>query len=75
MSNAMNLTSPSDNSLHRFQRTLLKLVAEHIWLLIIEVINVFAEALNFNTMILTKQAISNDKQIKTAKVAFDKLQS
>ena len=48
-------------------------VAERIWLLIVEVINVIAEALNCDTMVLTKQVISNDKQINAVKVAFDKL--
>ena len=48
-------------------------VAERIWLLIVEVINVIAEALNCDTMALTEQVISNDKQIKAVKDAFDKL--
>lgn len=48
-------------------------VAERIWLLIVEVINVIAEALNCDTMALTEQVISNDKQIKAVKLAFDKL--
>ena len=48
-------------------------VAERIWLLIVEVINVIAEALNCDTMALTEQVISNDKQIKAVKEAFDKL--
>lgn len=48
-------------------------VAERIWLLIIEVINVIAEVLNSDTMALTEQVISNDKQIKAVKQAFDKL--
>lgn len=48
-------------------------VAEKIWLLIVEVINVIAEALNRDAMALTEQVISNDKQIKAVKMAFDKL--
>lgn len=48
-------------------------VAERIWLLIVEVINVIAEVLNCDTMTLTEQVISNDKQIKAVKEAFDKL--
>lgn len=48
-------------------------VAERIWLLIVEVINVIAEALNCDTMVLTEQIISNDKQIKALKQAFEKL--
>ena len=48
-------------------------VAERIWLLIVEVINVIAEALNCDAMALTEQVISNDKQIKAVKLAFDKL--
>lgn len=48
-------------------------VAERIWLLIVEVINVIAEVLNCDTMALTEQVISNDKQIKAVKQAFDKL--
>lgn len=48
-------------------------VAEKIWLLIVEVINVIAEALNCDAMALTEQVISNDKQIKAVKMAFDKL--
>lgn len=48
-------------------------VAEKIWLLIVEVINVIAEALNSDAMALTEQVISNDKQIKAVKMAFDKL--
>lgn len=48
-------------------------VAERIWLLIVEVINVIAEVLNCNTMVLTEQIISNDKQIKAIKMAFDRL--
>ena len=48
-------------------------VAERIWLLIVEVINVIAEALNCDTMALTEQVISNDKQIKAVKLAFGKL--
>ena len=48
-------------------------VAERIWLLIVEVINVIAEVLNCDTITLTEQVISNDKQIKAVKEAFDKL--
>ena len=48
-------------------------VAERIWLLIVGVINVIAEVLNCDTMALTEQVISNDKQIKAVKLAFDKL--
>lgn len=48
-------------------------VAEKIWLLIVEVISVIAEALNCDAMALTEQVISNDKQIKAVKMAFDKL--
>ena len=48
-------------------------VTEKIWLLIVEVVNVIAEALNCDTMALTEQVISNDKQIKAVKMAFDKL--
>lgn len=48
-------------------------VAEKIWLLIVEVINVIAEAFNCDAMALTEQIISNDKQIKAVKEAFDKL--
>ena len=48
-------------------------VAEKIWLLIVEVINVIAEAFNCDAMALTEQIISNDEQIKTVKEAFDKL--
>lgn len=48
-------------------------VAEKIWLLIIEVINVIAEVLNCDAMVLTEQIISNDKQIKAVKQAFDRL--
>lgn len=48
-------------------------VTEKIWLLIVEVVNVIAEALNCDTMALTEQVISNDKQIKSVKMAFDKL--
>ena len=48
-------------------------VAEKIWLLIVEVISVIAEALNCDAMALTEQVISNDKQIKAVKIAFDKL--
>ena len=48
-------------------------VAERIWQLIVEVINVIAETLNCDTMALTEQVISNDKQIKAVKLAFDKL--
>lgn len=36
-------------------------VAEKIWLLIIEVINVIAEELNCDAIVLTEQIISNDK--------------
>ena len=50
-------------------------VAEKIWLLIVEVINVIAEILNCDVMILTEQIISNDKQIKAVKQAFDRLVS
>ena len=49
-------------------------VAEKIWLLIVEVINIIAEALNCDAMALTEQVISNDKQIKAVKMAFDKLE-
>ena len=48
-------------------------VAEKIWLLIIEVINVIAEVLNCDIMVLMEQVISNDKQIRAVKLAFDKL--
>ena len=48
-------------------------VAEKIWLLIVEVINVIAEVLNCDAMLLTEQIISNDKQIKAVKLAFDRL--
>lgn len=48
-------------------------VTEKIWLLIVEVVNVIAEALNCDTMALTEQVIANDKQIKAVKMAFDKL--
>lgn len=48
-------------------------VTEKIWLLIVEVVNVIAEVLNCDTMALTEQVISNDKQIKAVKMAFDKL--
>lgn len=48
-------------------------VAERIWLLIVEVINVIAEVLNCDTMVLTEQIISNDKQIKAVKMAFNRL--
>ena len=48
-------------------------VAERIWLLIVEVINVIAEIFNFDVMTLTKQILSNDKQIRELKQAFDKL--
>ena len=48
-------------------------VTEKIWLLIVEVVNVIAEALNCDTMALTEQVISNDKQIIAVKMAFDKL--
>ena len=48
-------------------------VAERIWLLIVDVINVIAEALNCDAMTLTEQIISNDKQIKAVKQAFDKI--
>ena len=48
-------------------------VAEHIGLLIVEVINVIAETLNCDTMTQTEQVITNDKQIKAVKVAFDNL--
>jgi len=48
-------------------------VVEKIWLLIVEVINVIAESLNCDAMALTEQVISNDKQIKAVKMAFDKL--
>lgn len=40
-------------------------VAERIWLLIVEVINVIVEVLNCDAMVLTEQIISNDKQIKS----------
>lgn len=39
-------------------------VAERIRLLIVEVINIIAEVLNCDTMTLTEQVISNDKQSK-----------
>ena len=42
-------------------------VAERIWLLIVEVINVIAETLKCDTMVFTEQVISNDKQIKAVK--------
>lgn len=48
-------------------------MAERIWLLIVEVINVIPEALNCATMALTEQVISDDKQIKAVKLAFNKL--
>ena len=48
-------------------------VAERIWLLIVEVISVIAEVLNCDPMVLTEQIISNDKQIKAVKQAFDRL--
>ena len=48
-------------------------VAERIWLLIVGVINVIAEILNCDTMALTELVISNDKQIKAVKMAFDKI--
>jgi len=48
-------------------------VAERIWLLIVEVINVIAEALNCDAIALTEQVISDDKQIKAVKLAFDKI--
>lgn len=48
-------------------------VAERIWLLIIEVINVIVEVLNCDVMFLTEQVISNDKQIKAVKLAFERL--
>ena len=48
-------------------------MAEKIWLLIIEVINVIAEVLNCDIMVLIEQVISNDKQIRAVKLAFDKL--
>lgn len=48
-------------------------VAERIWLLIVEIINVIAEFTDCDTMALTQQVISNDKQIKAVKLAFDKL--
>lgn len=49
-------------------------VAEKIWLLIVEVINVIVEVLNCDTMLLTEQVLANDKQqIKAVKQAFDKL--
>lgn len=48
-------------------------VVERIWLLIVEFINVIAEILNCDTMALTEQIISNDKQIKAVKQTFNKL--
>ena len=48
-------------------------VAERIWLLIMEVINVFAAIFELDVMTLTKQILSNDKQIREIKQAFDKL--
>jgi hypothetical protein len=48
-------------------------VAEKIWLLIVEVINVITEVLNYETIVLTESVISNDKLIKALKQAFDKL--
>lgn len=48
-------------------------VAEKIWLLIVEVIDVIAEVLNCDAMALTEQVISNDKQIRAVKQAFDKI--
>lgn len=48
-------------------------VAEKIWLLIVEVINVIAETLDCDAMTLTEQVISNDKQILSLKQAFDRL--
>lgn len=48
-------------------------VVERIWLLIVEFINVIAEILNCDTMTLTEQIISNDKQIKAVKQTFNKL--
>ena len=48
-------------------------VAERIKLLIVEVINVIAEALNCDAMALTEQLLYNNKQIRAWKLAFDKL--
>ena len=48
-------------------------VAERICRLIVDVINVIAEVLNCDAITLTEQVISNDKQIKAVKKAFDKL--
>ena len=58
----------------KLQNNLVELsVAEQIGLLIVEVINVIAETLNCDTMTQTEQVITNDKQIKAVKVAFDNL--
>ncbi len=48
-------------------------VAEKLWLMIIEVIGVIAEALNCDADSLMEQAINNDEQIKAVKRAFDRL--
>ena len=41
--------------------------------MVVEVNNVIAVALKCDTMTLTEQVPSNDKQIKAVKVAIDKL--
>ena len=48
-------------------------VVERIWLLIVEVINVIAEVLNCDTLLLTEQVIASNKQIKAVNLAFDRL--
>ena len=47
--------------------------AEKIWMQIVEVINDITEVVNCDTMLLTELIITNDKQIKAVKQAFDRL--
>ena len=72
--NAMSHTKLSEDSLLKFSKNSVELRSSRKnWLLIVEIINVIAEVLNCDAMVLTEQVISNDKQIKAVKQAFDRL--
>ncbi len=50
-------------------------VVDKIWLLIVEVVHVIAEALQVDAMVLTEKLIQNNDEIKAVKLAFDKLEA
>ena len=53
--------------------TIVFIVIQRIWGLIIELINVIAEFISCNPFELTENVINNNHQIKAVKMAFDRL--